>query len=217
MTALEEWIPTQLDPARGVNTIQLAAEGAVWETWGAPWPKDPAEVVGWAKAVIAANAADCRKGRVNLLFTALGADGQVRSTSASFCMGTNSAVDSLVGSGGGSAKAFSDSMQGAAALMNTLLASSKQFVEQVVRANESLTKQLVDLEEFKRAVLQAEVVAKTDDDKVPDFIVQQIKELAPQAQAAFALWMDSQQAKSLAAKATQKGIAAVAQINGAKS
>lgn len=213
--SFEQWIPTQLTAERGIKTIQLSAEGAPWETWGAPWPSDAQEVVGWAKAVIAANAAESRKGRVNLLFTAIGEDGAVRASMASFCMGTNSAVDALVGSGGGSAKAFSDAMQGQAALMNTLLTSAKLFVEQVTKANESLTAQLVDLQEYKHAMQTAEIAVKADESGMSDFIMQQVKENSPLVMEALGLLLEG--VKKSGAAAAPKAVAAVTQINGVKS
>jgi hypothetical protein len=212
---LDEWVPLQLKPEREIQTIQLSAEGTIWETWGAPFGPE-AEFLTGVKAVIAANAADSRKGRVNLLLTAIGKDQQIKSTCGSHCMGTNSAVDSLVGSGGGSAKAFSDAMQGQASLMNTLLKAAENMIGYVTKVNESLTEQIVDLTAYKHAMQQAEIAAKDSDSGVSEFLLNQVKELSPMAMSALNLFLESQ-AKSPAATAAKTGIAAVAQINGVKS
>jgi hypothetical protein len=213
--SFEQWLPEQIKAEREIKTIQLSAEGTIWETWSAPFT-DPEAFVQGCKAVISVNAAESRKGRVGLLFTAIGAAGQIKSQCASSCMGTNAQADALVGSGGGSAKAFSDAMMGQASLMNTLLKAAENMVTYQARVNESLTQQIVDLTAYKQATMQAELEAKESASEVPDFIMTQVKELAPQAAAAFQLWIESQQSKSPAAKAPKNGNAALKNKNRAK-
>jgi hypothetical protein len=212
--ALEDWVSSQLPAERAIGTIQLAAEGTVWETWGAPFG-DPEAFLNGVKAVITANAAESRKGRVGLLFTALGTDGQIKSQFATHCMGTNANADSLVGSGGGSAKAFSDAMTGQASLMNTLLKAAQNMVEYVTLANKSLTEQLVDLQNYKHAMQQLELAEKADSAGVSDFLVTQLKENSPLVMQALNLLLEG--ATKNSAAAAPKAVAAVTSINGAKS
>jgi len=215
--ALEQWAPRALEQTgeAATKTIQLSAEGTIWETWSAPF-KSPDEFVAAAQAVIAAFAAECPKRRIPLLFTALDDKGNIKTQYPSSVQGTNKDADALAGSGGGAAKAFSEAMQGQASLMNTLLAAAKNMVEYCTRVNESLTEQIVDLTAYKHAMQSAEIAAKDSESGVSDFILNQVKELSPMAMQALNLFLESQ-SKSPAASAAKSGIAAIAQINGVKS
>lgn len=212
--ALPEWAPRAI--SEGTKTIQLSAEGTIWETWSAPF-KSAEEFVLQATAVVAAFAAECPKRRIPLTYTALDAQGTIVTQYPSSVIGLNKDADALAGSGGGAAKAFTEAMQGQAALMNTLLTSAKNFVEQVVKANESLTAQIVDLQEYKHAMMQAEVSAKESDSGMSELFLAQMKELMPQAGVAFQLFMDAQTAKAAKSSAAgaKTGIAAVQSLNGA--
>ncbi len=216
--SLEQWVPRALEQSTGeaaIKTIQLSAEGTIWETWQAPF-KSADEFVASAQAVVSAFAAECPKRRIPLLYTALDEKGNIKTQYPTSVTGTNKDADALAGSGGGAAKAFSEAMQGQAALMNTLLAAAKNMVEYCTKVNESLTEQIVDLTAYKHAMQQAEINAKDEESGVSSFLLGQMKDLSPMAMQALNLFLESQ-SKSSVAGAAKSGIAAVAQINGAKT
>ena len=212
--ALEQWAPRALEQA-GENpskTIQLKTdEGVIFETWSAPFP--PAdEWIAQAKAVIASIADESpAKKRVGLMFTAIGAaSGEITTQCATSVMGKNAAADSMIGSGGATAKAFSDAFVGIVATMNAVNKAAKEMVENVTAANRALTDQIVDLREFAEAVQDQALVQKQQEGGMNEFLSQQLKDGAPLFMEAFSLWLDGQKTKSLATA----GKAVVAGING---
>ncbi|HEY2405589.1 MAG TPA: hypothetical protein VGI10_06290 [Polyangiaceae bacterium] len=212
--AFEDWIPRLIaaapDDANPTKKIELSADGVPFESWTAPFP--PADdLVNVAKAVISAIADESPKRRVSLLFTAMGADSQIKAQCPSSIQGRNAQADALAGSGGGAAKAFSEAMTAQASLMNTMLKSAENMVTYVTKVNESLTEQVCDLRDYQKAKQDLELLEKGNESGVSEFIMQQLKDASPLALEAFGLLLESQK-KSIAG-AAQKVAAAV--TNGA--
>ncbi len=89
--AFEQWAPQQLarKGEEAIKTIQLNAEGMIYETWSAPFDA-PDEFIVKAKAVLAALAGEAPKAkRIGLTFTALDDKGQILSQCPSSVIGTN--------------------------------------------------------------------------------------------------------------------------------
>lgn len=212
--SFEDWIPrliasVEADP-NPTKKIELNADGVPFESWTAPFP--PAEdLVTVAKAVISAIADESPKRRVSLLFTAMGADGQIKAQCPSSIQGRNAQADALAGSGGGAAKAFSEAMQSQASLMNTMLKAAENMVVYVTRVNESLTEQVCDLRDYQKAKQDLELLEQGQNSGMSEFVMQQLKDASPLALEAASLFLESHK-KSIAG-ATQKVAAAV--TNGA--
>lgn len=216
--ALEQWVPRALAPdeTNPTKTIQFSVEGTIWETWKAPFP-DAEEFLGAAKAVIAAIADESPKRRIPLLFTAFGADDQIKSQCPGSVIGKNAQADALAGSGNGAAKAFADAMQGITAVMNTVLKASETMLVNAMRANDSLTEQIVDLRDYQRAKQDEELLNQKADSGVNDFLLAQLKEASPLALQAASMFLESHAAKkSPVVSAAQAGAAALnTALNGA--
>lgn len=210
--AIEQWAPRALDQTieNPTKTIQLSAEGVIFETWGLPLPSLE-EWLTQARAVMTAISEESPKGkRVPLLFTACGVDGSITTQSATSVIGKNAAADSMIGAGGSTAKAFSDAFVGIVATMNAVNKAAKEMVENVTAANRALTDQIVDLREFAEAVQDQALTSKAQEGGMNDFIQQQLKDASPLMLEAFGLWLEGQKSKSLATA----GKAVVAGING---
>ncbi len=211
--SFEDWIPRLIAPVEGdanpTKKIELNADGVPFESWTAPFSAAD-DLVTVAKAVISAIADESPKRRVSLLFTAMGADGQIKAQCPSSIMGRNALADSIAGSGGG-AKALTEAMQGQASLMNTMLKAAENMVVYVTKVNESLTEQVCDLRDYQKAKQDLELLEKGQESGVSEFVMQQLKDASPLALEALGLFLDSHK-KSLAGTA-QKVAAAV--TNGA--
>ena len=214
--AIEQWAPRALDQTieNPSKTIQLAAEGVIFETWSSPFPSVD-EWLNQARAVMASIAEESPKNkRVPLLFTAVGSvTNEITTQSATSVTGKNAAADAMIGAGGGTAKAFADAMIGIVATMNAVNKAAKEMVENVTAANRALTEQIVDLREYAQAVQDQALVDKKSDGTMNEFLVQQLKDASPLALEALSLFLESHKTKaSTAAKAVVTGIN---QINGA--
>lgn len=210
--ALEQWAPRALDQSieNPTKTIQLASDGLIWETWSAPFPELGA-FLEQAKAVMASFSEECPKKRVPLLFTALGAGGEILTQCPSSIMGKNAQADAMVGAGGGTAKAFADAMVGIVATMNAVNKAAKEMVENVTAANRALTEQIVDLREFAEATQDAALADKKSSGDMNEFLVQQLKDASPLALEALSMFLESKKTPSVV-KAVVTGIN---HINGA--
>lgn len=211
--ALEQWAPRVLEQSgdNAIKTIQLHSEGLIFETWSVPFPP-AAEWLEQARAVMASIAEESPKGkRVPLLFTAIGvASGEIATQCPTNVTGKNAAADTMIGSGGATAKAFADAFVGIVATMNAVNKAAKEMVENVTQANRALTEQIVDLREFAEAVQDQALVNKKNEQGVNEYLVQQLKDASPLMLEAFGLWLEGQKTKSLATA----GKAVVAGING---
>ncbi len=213
--ALEQWAPRALDQSREdpTKTIQLTADGRVFETWGAPFPPVE-EWVTQARAVIMSIAEESPKGkRVELLFSCIGTtSNELTTTCPTSVTGKNAAADSMIGGGGNTAKAFSDAFVGIVATMNAVNKAAFEMVTNVTTANKALTEQIVDLREYFEAQQDEAIAAKARDSgpSANEFIIQQLKDAGPLAMEAFSLWLDGQKNKALATA----GKAVVSGING---
>jgi hypothetical protein len=220
--ALEQWAPRALEQAgdNATKTIQLHSEGVIFETWSAPFP--PAdEWLAQARAVMESIASESPKGkRVPLMFTAVGAtSGEITTQSATSVTGKNAAADTMIGSGGATAKAFADAFVGIVATMNAVNKAAKEMVENVTAANKALTEQIVDLREFAEAVQDQALVSKKQDASVNEYLTQQLKDASPLILEAFGLWLEGAKSKPLATagKAVAGIINGSPAINGASS
>lgn len=214
--ALRDWAPRVLaaDDTNPTKTIQLSADGTIWETWTAPFP-DGAEFISTAEAVIAAFAEECPKRRIPLLFTAVAGDGAIKSQCPGSVQGKNAQADALAGSGNGAAKAFADAMTGITAVMNATLKAAQQMVENVTAANTALTQQIVDQQEYIKAKQDAEIVEKQADSGMNAFFVEQLKSASPLALEALDLFLQSQK-KTPAATIAKAAVTGINQVtNGA--
>ncbi len=207
--ALEQWVPRAIDQKleNPSKTIQLSAEGVIFETWTAPFP-DQAELIEAARAIIASIADESPKNkRVGVMLTAFGSsDGAITSQCATSCIGKNAAADSMIGAGGGTAKAFADAMIGIVATMNSVNKAAKDMLDNAMRANDSLTQQLIDQREFTDALQEEVVRSKQTEGGMNDFVVQQLKDAGPLAMEAFGLFLESHKNKAKAAQAVVNGI-----------
>jgi hypothetical protein len=215
--ALEQWAPRALEPdeANPTKAIQFSVEGTIWETWKAPFP--PAdEFLATAKAVIAVIADESPKRRIPWLFTAFDSSDQIKTQCPGSVMGRNAQADALAGSGNGAAKAFADAMQGITAVMNTVLKASETMLVNAMRANDSLTEQIVDLRDYQRAKQDEELLAEKSNTGATDFLMAQLKEASPLALQALGLFLDGATKKTTAVTAVKAGAAALnTALNGA--
>ena len=206
--ALEQWAPRALDQSieNASKTIQLTTDGMICETWALPFPALE-QFLTEARAVMASVAGESPKGkRVPLMFTAVGADGQITSQCASSVTGTNAQADAMVGAGGGTAKAFADAMIGIVATMNAVNKAAKEMVENVTAANRALTEQIVDLREYAVEVQNAQLVEKKSAEGMNEFLTQQLKDATPLALEALSMFLESQKKTLTTARAVVNGI-----------
>ncbi len=217
--ALEQWAPRALDQSLPdpTKTIQLTADGRVFETWGLPFPPVE-EWVTAARAVMASIAYESPKNkRVELLFSCIGANSnELTTTCPTSVMGKNANADSMIGAGGGTAKAFADAMIGIVATMNAVNKAAKEMVENVTTANAALTQQIVDLREYAEAVQDQRLIEKKSESTTNEWLMQQLKDASPLALEALSLFLEShKKSTSAVTKAAVTGIHQA--INGAKS
>lgn len=218
--ALEQWVPRALDQssANPTKTIQLAADSVIYETWSLPFPSAE-DFIEQGKAVMAAYAEQSPKGKhVAVLFTAIGADGNITTQQPSSFIGKNQAADALVGSGNGAAKAFADSMALLVTSMNVILKAGYTMVEAQTKANESLVEQLVDMREYIKAIHEQEIerlarLAQQEPSRVelPAIIKEQLAAMLPQVQQAAGLYLDHLMTKKTEAAATTKAVTGINQ------
>jgi hypothetical protein len=215
--ALEQWAPRALEPdeSNPTKAIHLSVDGTIWETWKAPFP--PVEdFIAIVRAVLAVIADESPKRRFGWLLTAFDAGDQIKMQCPGSLMGKNAQADALAGSGNGAAKAFADAMQGITAVMNTVLKASETMLVNAMRANDSLTEQIVDLRDYQRAKQDEELLAEKSNTGASEFLMAQLKEASPLALQALGLFLDSASKKTTAATAVQAGAAALkTALNGA--
>ncbi len=212
--ALEQWAPRALDQQieNASKTIQLATDGMILETWSIPFPSLE-DFLTQARAVVASCADESPKNRrVPLMFTAVGADGQITSQCASSTIGKNAQADAMVGAGGGTAKAFADAMIGIVATMNAVNKAAKEMVENVTTANRALTEQIVELRDFAEAVQDQRLAEKKTSGDMNEFLTQQLKDATPLALEALTLLLEGK--KSSIATTAKAVVTGINQVNG---
>jgi len=197
--ALREWAQRQFtlpEGANAVKTVQLTAEGAIWETWHAPFPELETFLTE-ADNVVRVFAEECPKRRIPILYTAIDQQGGITSQQPGSVMGKNAQADALAGSGNNAAKAFADAMAGITGVMKTVLAAADHMVQTLSTSHEKLANQLHESYEYQRAKQEAELVEQKDNHDLNQYLIEQVKGVLPLAMEAWEI-SQAEKKKSLA-------------------
>jgi hypothetical protein len=214
---LREWATSALKEVEQdgtcASTVRLASDGAVWETWHAPFPPVETFLVE-AGAVIESIAAECPVRRVALMFTAETAAGSVLKQYPTSVQGKNKNADALAGAGGGTAKAFAEGMEGLTRVMVAVLASAEKQVQSLTKTLETQAEQIHELIDYHRAKQELELTEKTENTNAQSMVMEQLKELLPQLPVAFDLFLQDKKLSNAAALAKSAASAVTNKPNG---
>lgn len=213
--ALRDWAQRLLaeeDQTKLPATIQLTAEGVIWETWSPPYAV--AEVfVAEAEAVIAAFAEECPKRRIPLLFAAVMPDGSVKSQCPSSVNGKNTQADALVGAGHNTAQSFAAAMQGLSAVQVSILKAAKDMIDTQQAVIKQKDEQIHAFAEYFRVKQEVEATESAQSSSMNDYLLGQLKELMPHALEAWQISQAERRKALDAASAVKSTVAAATAPN----
>lgn len=196
-----------IDPA-AIVTITLAAEGAVLESWAAPFP-DVAEWLNEAKAVIASYADEWPKRRVPLLFTACTASGDIKTQCPTSVQGKNANADAaLIGGGASAPKAFADAMTGLSQLQVSILKAAKDMIDTQQAIIKQKDEQIHAFAEYFRVKQEVEATEAKQSSDASGYILEQVKAVLPLGLEAASVFVEERK-QALSAKAASVAVAAV--------
>lgn len=218
---LKEWALRNLgtgeavaEGALVVRSVQLATDNQIWDTWQVP----VADVDEWtqqASALVATLVEEMPTRLISFVFTAMTAEGNVRSTFQIKLQGKNKNAGELSqGANAQASKAFAEAMTGITSVVNAVLKSAQIQVESLTKTVESQAEQLHDLHEYNRAIKEQELLAETSKATDPmAAVAEQIKQAGPVVIGALELMFEERKQKL--ATAAKAAAASLTQTNGA--